>query len=234
MGHDFSRRSAFLALVFLLPASSIGAYMAIVKMPGPVGQTIYAICKVWLLLLPLMWRMFVDRQPLTWSPPRKGGFAVGAGLGLVISGIIIASYWAFARNLIDPQMVQDAIAPNRLGEPARYLGLAVYLTLINSLLEEYVWRWFVFKKFEELFGSSKWAGRIAVFGSALGFTIHHIIALRGQFDWTITVLGSSGVFIGGLVWSWLYLRYRSIWPAFLSHAIVDIAVFMVGWWIIFG
>jgi membrane protease YdiL (CAAX protease family) len=42
------------------------------------------------------------------------------------------------------------------------------------------------------------------------------------------------VFTGGAIWSWLYVRYRSIWPGYLSHAIVDVAVFAVGWWIIFG
>jgi membrane protease YdiL (CAAX protease family) len=208
--------------------------MAIVIMPGPTGQAIYMLCKVWLLLLPLLWRMFIERQPLTLSPARKGGFAIAAALGLGISAIIIGSYGAFGRKLIDPQMIQQAVTPNGLDQQGRYLMLAVYLTLINSLMEEYVWRWFVFKKFEELFGASRKVGRIAVFASAIGFTIHHTITLRGQFDWSITLIGSLGVFIGGAVWSWLYLRYRSIWPGFLSHAIVDAAVFLVGWWIIFG
>ena len=43
-----------------------------------------------------------------------------------------------------------------------------------------------------------------------------------------------GVMIGGLVWSWMYMRYRSIWPGWVSHAIVDVAVFGVGAWVLFG
>ena len=46
--------------------------------------------------------------------------------------------------------------------------------------------------------------------------------------------GFRGIFIGGTVWSGLYLRYRSIWPGYASHAIVDVAVFGIGWWVIFG
>ena len=42
-----------------------------------------------------------------------------------------------------------------------------------------------------------------------------------------------GVFLGGCAWSWLYLRYRSIWPGYISHIIADIAVFGVGWMILF-
>ena len=36
-----------------------------------------------------------------------------------------------------------------------------------------------------------------------------MIALKIQFDWTVTAIASLGIFIGGTVWSWLYLRYRS-------------------------
>lgn len=70
--------------------------------------------------------------------------------------------------------------------------------------------------------------------SALCFTLHHIIAMGGQFDWRITAIASFGVFVGGLIWSWMYLRYRSVWPGYLSHAIVDVAVFAIGYVLIFG
>jgi membrane protease YdiL (CAAX protease family) len=41
------------------------------------------------------------------------------------------------------------------------------------------------------------------------------------------------VFIGGCVWSWCFLRFRSIWPGYVSHVIVDVAVFAVGYLILF-
>jgi membrane protease YdiL (CAAX protease family) len=73
-----------------------------------------------------------------------------------------------------------------------------------------------------------------VVGAALAFTAHHVVALAGQFNWDITLLASLGVFIGGTAWSWLYLRYRSIWPGYVSHAIVDVAIFVIGYGLIFG
>jgi len=108
------------------------------------------------------------------------------------------------------------------------VGGALYWITLNSLMEEYVWRWFVFAKFEVLLG-----GRIAVVATGLAFTAHHVIALAAQFNWIITILGSLGVFVGGVSWSWLYLRYRSVWPCYVSHAIVDIPVFVIGYWLIF-
>ena len=50
----------------------------------------------------------------------------------------------------------------------------------------------------------------------------------------ITVLASLGVFVGGACWSWLYLRYRSVWPCYVSHAIVDVPIFVLGYRLIFG
>ena len=51
--------------------------------------------------------------------------------------------------------------------------------------------------------------------------------------WAI-ILGSLGVFCGGVIWSWLYLRYRSIWPCYVSHAIVDVTMFGIGAYILFS
>ena len=43
------------------------------------------------------------------------------------------------------------------------------------------------------------------------------------------MLASAGVFVGGVAWSWLYRRSGSIWPGYLSHAIVDAAIMGVGY-----
>ena len=40
--------------------------------------------------------------------------------------------------------------------------------------------------------------------------------------------------LGGMAWSWCYVRFGSIWPAYVSHAIVDVAVFAVGWDLLFN
>jgi membrane protease YdiL (CAAX protease family) len=69
--------------------------------------------------------------------------------------------------------------------------------------------------------------------SAICFTLHHIIAMQVYFSWLVVVIASLGVFTGGALWSWCYLRYRSIWPGYISHAIVDIAIFAIGYRLIF-
>ncbi len=77
------------------------------------------------------------------------------------------------------------------------------------------------------------SNRMAIVVSTFAFTLHHIVAMLVYFNGVVTVVASLGIFIGGVVWSWCYIRYRSIWPGYLSHAIVDIAVFIVGYHLIF-
>lgn len=226
---DRPGKHAAWALALLLPAPTLGVLVSIVWWPGTGGQAFYFAMKLWLLALPAAWRLAVERKPVSLSPPRQGGFGVGIGLGLLISAIIIGGYYALGRGLVDPDMLQAAVAGNGLDQPARYFALAAYLTLANALMEEYVWRWFVYEKFRDVGAPAA----VAVVLAAAGFTLHHVVALKAQFGWGITLLGSLGVFIGGLTWSGLYARYRSVWPAYVSHAIVDIAVFYVGWLMIF-
>lgn len=229
-----ARRRAGIALLLLVPAPSVGVLASMWLIPGPVGQTIYWFAKLWLLALPAVWWFWIVGGAWSWSPPTRGGFGVAIALGLAMSAAIVGGYGFIGRHVIDAAQVRDVVAAYDLDQPGAYLAFAAYITLINAALEEYVWRWFVFRQCETLLGRVRHAGALAVLAAAGCFTLHHVIALAIQFGPLVTVLGSLGVFVGGAVWSWLYLRYRSIWPAYVSHAIVDVAVFVVGWWIIFG
>ena len=225
-----ARRRAMLALALLVPVPTIGVVSAMFDLlPAGLGQAIYAASKLWLFGLPVAWLLFVERKRISLSPMRQGGLGVGVGLGLLIAVVIGAVWWIAGDTLIDPATIRDAASLNGLDRPLVYLGLVSYLTLINALLEEYAWRWFVFRQCERLMPA--WA---AVLVSAAMFTLHHVFALKAQLDWPATALCSLGVFIGGAVWSWCYLRFRSVWPGYVSHAIVDAAIFIIGWQLIFG
>lgn len=223
------RRKASLALLLLVPAPSIGVVVALWLAPGELGQAVYAFCKLWIVAFPLIWWLRVDRQRLSLSPLRRGGLGVGALSGLGIALAIVGCYRLLGDRLIDPEMMRAAAARNGLDRKAVYLALTAQLALVNSLLEEYVWRWFVYRKCESLMPA-----RIAAVATALFFSIHHALALLPQFGVPVAMLGTAGTFVGSLIWSWCYRRYQSIWPAYVSHFFVDVGVFAVGWFVLFG
>ena len=223
-------RRAWVALLLLLPIPSLGTAASMWWWPGTaLGVGIFVASKLWIVVLPWFWIAVVERVPLSWSPPRAGGFGPAIGLGVATALMIFGVYGAVAwLGWFEPAEVTRRAAQTGLNQPTVYLLGAIYWITVNSLMEEYVWRWFCFRQCELLLGG--WGGVLA---SALGFTLHHIIALAGQFPWPVTVLGSLGVFCGGAMWSWLYLRYRSVWPCYVSHAIVDLPIFIIGYHLIF-
>ena len=223
------KSKSFIALLLLVPAASLGVLSAMVWWPQSTpGLALFALCKGWLFAFPLLWHRFIDKGPITFSPARKGGFLWGTISGICISAAITLAYIAIGDHLIDLSAMQERIASVGLANARAYTLAALYWISINSVLEEYVWRWFVFRKSEIVFGR-----HLAVVVSALFFTLHHIVAMNVYMDGIALVLCATGIFIGGVVWSHMYSRFRSIWPGYLSHAIVDLCVFLIGAHIIF-
>lgn len=221
--------SALLALLLIVPAQMIGTLMSLVIAPGTIGQTVLFLTKSWMLLLPIAWFLWVDRQPVSVPKPGQRELIAGTILGLAMGTIILAAYWLIGRHWIDSAEVRREAQRVGVLMPVLYLAGASFWIFINSLLEEYVWRWFVYRKCEVLVPDMA-----AVFLSALLFTLHHVIDLSVYFtDWRVIGLGSLAVFAAGATWSGCYLVYRSIWASYVSHLLADGAIALVGWHLLF-
>jgi len=194
------------------------------------SQIFFFICKLWLLLAPAFWYLRVEKNPPSWSFPSRGGLVVGGISGIIMS-IIIILFWILFGDTLDKSSMLSELDSTGLTEFRVYLAGMIYWIFLNSLLEEYVFRWFVTIKSIELLGSEA----RAVILSAILFTLHHGIALHYfGFFWWQTVIACFGLLSAAVIWSWLYFRYRSVWVCWFSHAICDIAVFGLGYLIIFG
>ncbi|MBD2006109.1 MULTISPECIES: CPBP family intramembrane glutamic endopeptidase [Cyanophyceae] len=224
-----SAQNAVLALFLLVSAASIGIAGRL-YIPGAVGQFLFVLTRVWILALPLIWFLWIDRGRVVLSVPSRREFLAGTILGMLMFGIILGAYWIVGQRWIDSVDVRAKAQQVGIATPTVYLIGAFYFTVINSLIEEYIWRWFVYRKCEVLL-----PGIGAVYLAALFFTLHHIIALAGYIgNGLVVVLGSLGVFIAGAVWSWCYLTYRSLWSCYISHLLADLAIALVGWHLLFG
>ncbi len=216
-------------LILLVPVPSLGVLAGMILWPDTsLGTGIFMASKVWLFLFPVIWHLSVEKGSLSLSPVKQGGYTFGILSGLLISIIIFTVYGWFGDDLIDKSWMRARLVTVGLGNPEVYFSAAAYWILINSVLEEYVWRWFVVKKWEAAAGDTA-----AVILSALCFTFHHIIAMTVYMDGFAVTVCSAGIFFGGLIWSWTYVRYRSIWPGYISHAIVDLCIFSIGASILF-
>ena len=223
-----SRQNAALALFLMISAASSGI-AARLYMPGIAGQFLFAATRVWILVFPLVWFLRVDRRRATLSPPSLRDVLAGTILGIFMFSVILGAYCLAGQYWIDPEIVRAKAQQIGLANPISYLLGAIYFTFINSLVEEYIWRWFVYQKCEVLVSGNK-----AVYLAALCFTLHHTIALTAYSrSWLIVAFGSIGVFVAGAVWSWCYLRYRSLWACYISHLLADLAIALIGWDLLF-
>ena len=223
------RVSPLLALLLIVPAPTIGAAMMLIIAPGTIGTVATALCKIWILLLPLLWHRYVDRAKLTLPKLTLAGIPAAIGLGIVIMIAMLAAFYLIGQDAIDVARVREKAAAVFINTPAGYVLLFSFLILVNSLLEEYVWRWFVFRQCERLMPG--WAAAVV---SAALFTIHHVLALSAWVPPQLNLLGNLGVFVGATVWSGLYLKYRSIWAPYVCHVFADVAIFIMGWGLIIG
>jgi uncharacterized protein len=77
-----NRSRAIFVLCAIVPVSSIAALVSIWIAPGMIGQAVAVCCGIWMLLFPILWYVFVDRQQLKFNFNKPQGFGVGVVLGL--------------------------------------------------------------------------------------------------------------------------------------------------------
>lgn len=215
-------------LLVVVAAPSIGALSALWLWPGATGSTIYLACKTVLYGLPAIvaWKT-ISRDDIRAGLKRglrPGALVFGLTSGVLIGGGIVALWFGWLDERVDTDRLVGVIKESGLDRVSSFWLFAAWLCLGNSLLEELVFRWFVDGRLHRL-GTPV---ALALPISALIFTAHHIIVLAAYFQPMMVLLGSSGVFIGGLVWSWSLRRWGSLLPGWISHAIVDIAIFIIG------
>jgi|TARA_B110000902_G_scaffold41680_1_gene45107 membrane protease YdiL (CAAX protease family) len=224
------RTLALIGLFLVSIAPSVSVITGFALKAGSLAVIVFIFTKIWMFGLPAFWYMRIEKQNFSWSPVKKGGWGMAFILGIGMMLVVWLAYFILGEQMLQPEALKSILDPVGLTVPWKLAAAILFWVFINSVLEEYVFRWFITSKIEQLVGG-KW--RSSLLSSAV-FTLHHSIALIFFLDPFGAILASIGVFIGGTVFSWLYLEYRSIWIAWIAHACADVAVFTIAWNIVIG
>jgi len=198
---------------------------------SPTQQAVYVVGKILQFVIPLIdWYLWDRQRPAAALFARRGA-GPGVIFGLLVGLGLIGFYFLALRGT--PAMAATAaqvrLKAGQLGvaSPLAFLALAVFLSVIHSALEEYYWRWYAFG---QLRTQMPWTLAATIAG--LAFMSHHTILLHvylpGQF-WQKTVPLSLAIAVGGFVWAWLYQRSGSLVGSWISHVLIDAAIFVVGY-----
>jgi uncharacterized protein len=229
---------AALAFAMVFPTVLTVAYFVLLAGSRPgVQQSVYTVGKIIQFAFPAVWMFLVLRERVSWRPLNTRGLWMGIGFGAVVLLAMVGLYALWLKPSGHLQgLTGQAIAKVRdlgLDRLWKYAAVGVFYALAHSLLEEYYWRWFVFGQLHERLSLSL-TRAIAV--SSAGFMAHHVVLLATFFGWSSpwTYLLSLAVAIGGAVWAWLYASNRSLLGPWLSHMLVDVAIFLIGYDLVRG
>lgn len=214
---------------FVAPWDTSGGQM------NPMRQALYTVGKWLLLAYPLICARILDGWLPRLRPPSRRGLMVGLLFGTFVMFGTFALYFFFLRNTSvfgdTPENLRVKLREFGIDTFPRFLFFGLFVSLIHSLLEEYYWRWFVFRRLRDLMPLFP-----AMIVSALGFMGNHILILQVYFPdrFFLAVLPFSlCVGVGGAFWAWLYERTGSLTACWASHLLVDVALFVVGYDLVF-
>jgi len=117
-----------------------------------------------------------------------------------------------------------------IGSPVALLVVAAFYAILHSGFEEFYWRGFLFQGLRQYI-----ALPAAAVVSSIGFMAHHVLVLGKFFgyDSPKTYFFSICIAVGGGVWAWIVSRTDSLIPSWVSHGIIDAAIFLIALHLIF-
>lgn len=153
---------------------------------------------------------------------RKRGFGAALILGIGIYMLILGG-WAILRNWIDFSGIADSLTANAGVTKDNFLYVSLYISFVNSLLEEFFFRGFVFTNLKQ--HSSR---RYAYGLSAVAFSLYHVAMMIGWFHPALTVLVLVGLFVGALIFNWVNEKQDCIYVSWLTHMFANFAINTIG------
>ena len=103
-----------------------------------------------------------------------------------------------------------------------FLYVSLYISLVNSLLEELFFRGLLFLNLKHR------SRRFAYVFSAGAFAAYHVAMMIGWFSPVLWLLVMAGLFVGGLIFNWLNEKQESIYPSWLVHMFANFAINTIG------
>ncbi len=233
---DQQRKAILGCVIPALFVPFIGSLVYFVLLAGnSLSMLLYGATKVFTIVWPVIAVYVIQKQGfprgrIDWEKHVKSlplGLLTGGVIGGAIVGLYFFSplgeYAAGHSGSLHAKLVDMGVS-----EKANYIWFCLFLAGIHSLIEEFYWRWFVFGQLSRV--ASR---KVSYFASNLGFAGHHYVVLGCYFSAMGAFVFGTGVGVGGAIWCWMYRRQKTLAGCWLSHALVDAAIFVVGYHLVF-
>ncbi len=215
-------KKRILSIIILSSACCLA--MALVDGFWHPGYLIKSAIKILLfLLVPVIYSLF-DKEIRLFSvfKPTKQGFKTALLLSLPLYLLIIGAY-LLLKNVFDFSTITTALTGDVGVNRDNFIFVALYISFINSLLEEFFFRGFIFLQLKKII--KIYPAHIL---SALLFAVYHIAIMSGWFSVPIFILAMAGLFAGGIIFNLLNSKFNNIYTSWLVHMFANFAINTVG------
>jgi membrane protease YdiL (CAAX protease family) len=152
----------------------------------------------------------------------KKGFCLAVGLGLAVFGVILGGYFLLS-PYFDFSKIASSLTASTGVDKSNFLFVALYISFVNSLLEEVFFRGFVFTNLKT--SCHRW---FAHGFSALLFSLYHTAMMLGWFSLPLFLLVLVGLAVGGVIFNLLNEKGGTIFVSWIVHMFANFAINTIG------
>lgn len=152
----------------------------------------------------------------------KKGLAVAFALGVGLFGLILGGYFLLS-PFFDFSNIASSLTASTGVDGDNFLFVALYISFINSLLEEFFFRGFVFTNLKRSANRTT-----AYLFSSLLFSLYHTAMMIGWFSLPLFLLILTGLAVGGAIFNFLNEKYNTVFVSWIVHMFTNFAINTIG------
>lgn len=142
-------------------------------------------------------------------------------LGALIYGVILGGY-ALTGGIFDYGALVASLSADQRVAGGSFWGVALYISLCNSLLEE-----FLFRAVSFLLLSRYAARQLAYTFSSVAFALYHVAMIGASFPLPLLLLALIGLAAGGCIFNYVDEKSGTIYPSWVIHMFADLAIMTI-------
>lgn len=185
------------------------------------------------LICPLVWGILTrqsGRLGKLFALSRRG-LLVASALGVAVFAVIFGGYFLLG-NFFDLTGITRSLTDKAGINAGNFIIVALYISLVNSLLEEFFFRGFAYLILRDNLLAG-YMGKIspraaASLFSASVFALYHVSMMIGWFDAPLFALVMAALFAGGLIFNYINEKYDSVILSWATHMFANLAINAIG------
>lgn len=219
------KKSAFMIAIIVL----FCIFMAVIDGVFKANYFIKSIIKLVLfLVIPWIYSVYdKDIRIKELFLPKKSGIKPALVLGVSVYVVILGGY-LLLKDVFDFSKITGTLTKNIGVSKQNFIFVSLYISFVNSLLEEFFFRGFAFLNLKRIISR-----KFAYFFSASVFAVYHIAMMIGWFGIGVFLIVMAGLFAGGLIFDYLNEKSETIYTSWLVHMFANFSINTIGF-MLFG